>query len=94
MQEEISDAEHDDPMSPEGSMILMNPVTRTTDNGSGNSSGGPAGMLSLALNADVIQKIHSASRESASWKACVQEGTSWDGSVDENIATYKSMVEL
>lgn len=95
MREEISGTEHDATMSPEGSVILMNPVNGTTDNDSGNTLGGsPAGMLPPASNADVIQKILSATRESASWKACVQEGTSWDGTADENIAKYKSMVEL
>ena len=95
MREEISDTEHIAAMNLESSMMLLNPVTRTTDNGSGNSSGGPpAGTLSLALNADVIQKILSATRQMASWKACVQEGTSWDGTAEENIAKYKSMIEL
>ena len=57
MREEISDTEHNAAMNLKSSMMLLSPVTRTTDNGSGNSSGGPpAGTLSLALNADVIQK--------------------------------------
>ena len=74
--ENISDTEHDATMNPENSF------TRTTDNGTGNSSGEPpAGTVSVALNDDVIEKILSATRESASWKACEQEGSiSWDGS--------------
>ncbi|KAF8346113.1 hypothetical protein F5887DRAFT_123490 [Amanita rubescens] len=69
MKEKISDIEHDPTMNPD------DPFTRTTDNGTGNSSGEPpAGMRSVALNDDVIEKILSATRESASWKACEQEG--------------------
>ena len=80
--EEISDTKHDAAMNlQEGGMILPNTVTGTT---SGNSSGGvPAGMRSLPLNDDVIQEILTATRESASWKACVEEGrTSWDGTAE------------
>ena len=44
--------------------------------------------MSLALNQDVILEILVASRAMPSWKACVVEGTSWEGSAIENIEKY------
>ena len=80
MREEISDTEHNAAMNLESSMMLLNPVTRTTDNGSGNSSGGPpAGTLSLALNADVIQKFLSATRQMTSWTRTRRYELGWNG---------------
>ncbi|KIJ38994.1 hypothetical protein M422DRAFT_258146 [Sphaerobolus stellatus SS14] len=46
------------------------------------------------LDSDSIREILSATRNSESWKACVQEGTSWEGTADENIAKYKENVEF
>ena len=49
---------------------------------------------SFALDAETIDKIISASRKSESWKACVQEGTSWEGTAEENIVKYKGNIEI
>ena len=45
----------------------------------------------LGLNDDVIAEILAASRASLSWRACQMEGTSWDGTADENRAKYMSL---
>ncbi|KAF8800391.1 hypothetical protein BYT27DRAFT_7175388 [Phlegmacium glaucopus] len=54
----------------------------------------PLNMIDLMLGEDTVSKILSATRNSASWKACVQEGTSWEGTAEENIAKYKENIEL
>ncbi|EPS99344.1 hypothetical protein FOMPIDRAFT_1124464, partial [Fomitopsis schrenkii] len=54
------------------------------------SAGGTG--ISMALNQDVIMEILTASRASPSWKACVMEGTSWEGSAEENIDKYVKTV--
>jgi len=61
-----------------------------------SSSGGPApGMMSLPpLNDETIQDILTASRESVSWKACILEGASWDGTAEENTEKYRKLAEL
>jgi len=61
-----------------------------------NYSGGPGpGMMSLPpLNDQTIQAILTASRESVSWKACMLEGTSWDGTAEENIEKYRKIAVL
>ncbi|KIJ50452.1 hypothetical protein M422DRAFT_159899 [Sphaerobolus stellatus SS14] len=46
----------------------------------------------LELNADVINTILAATRAMPSWKACQMEGTSWDGTAEENIQKYASVV--
>jgi hypothetical protein len=50
----------------------------------GASSGGRA----VPLNAGVIEQILAATRASASWKACMEEGTRWTGTTEENIQKY------
>ncbi|EIM91915.1 uncharacterized protein STEHIDRAFT_151270 [Stereum hirsutum FP-91666 SS1] len=45
----------------------------------------------LGLDSATIYKILAATRESASWKACVMEGTSWDGTADENREKYQAL---
>lgn len=45
----------------------------------------------LGLNNDVIAEILAATRASASWKACQMEGTSWEGTAEENRAKYMSL---
>lgn len=53
----------------------------------GNSSAGGPGPHTKPLpplNQDTIADILTATRESASWKACVLEGTSWNGTAEEN----------
>ncbi|KIJ48099.1 hypothetical protein M422DRAFT_28569 [Sphaerobolus stellatus SS14] len=54
------------------------------------SAGG--GRNTLELNADVINTILAATRAMPSWKACQIEGTSWDGTAEENIQKYASVV--
>ena len=56
------------------------------------SAGGPSsGERTLELNASVVADILAATRASASWKACVEEGTSsWTGTTEENIQKYVS----
>ncbi|KAF8513092.1 hypothetical protein BU17DRAFT_53478 [Hysterangium stoloniferum] len=52
------------------------------------------GMTSLDLDANAIQEILLATYRSPSWKACMQEGTSWEGTAEENVAKYNGLVEL
>lgn len=61
--------------------------------GSSSREPGP-GTTTLSLDTDVVMEILSATRKSASWKHCVQEGTSWVGITNENIAKYKELVDL
>ena len=53
-----------------------------------NAGEASSGQHMLGLNAIVIDKILAATRASASWKACQMEGTSWDGTAQENIQKY------
>jgi len=46
------------------------------------------------LNSDTIDAILAATRASNSWKACVMEGTSWDGTAEENIQKYASNIGI
>ena len=52
----------------------------------------PDNTMTFTLDAETIEKILFATRTSESWKACVKEGTTWDGSAEENIAKYKDNV--
>ncbi|TFK45322.1 hypothetical protein OE88DRAFT_1229372 [Heliocybe sulcata] len=52
----------------------------------------PPGMISLGLNADVINEILTATRSLPTWKACMIEGTNWEGSAEENIQKYVSSI--
>ncbi len=56
------------------------------------SAGGPSsGGRTLELNASVVADILAATQASASWKACMEEGTSsWTGTTEENIQKYVS----
>ncbi|KAG2370164.1 hypothetical protein BDR07DRAFT_1467937 [Suillus spraguei] len=49
----------------------------------GDTSSGP-GTCTLALNADVISDILTATHAMPSWRACQMEGTSWSGTAEEN----------
>jgi hypothetical protein len=40
------------------------------------------------LSGDTIAKILEATRNSASWRSCEMENTSWEGTADENRAKY------
>jgi hypothetical protein len=40
------------------------------------------------LSGDTIAKILEATRNSASWRSCEMENTSWEGTADENTAKY------
>jgi hypothetical protein len=62
-----------------------------TMTGIGTTSSGH-GTRTLALNSNVIADILAATRASPSWKACVMEGTSWDGTAEDNIQKYMSTV--
>src|SRR5216684_8247246 len=50
--------------------------------------------VSLVLDTDTIVTILAATRGSNSWKACQMEGTSWDGTAEENIQKYVSSVGI
>ncbi|KIJ35660.1 hypothetical protein M422DRAFT_180445 [Sphaerobolus stellatus SS14] len=64
-----------------GSQLQLQP---TTSAGRGRNT--------LELNADVINSILAATRAMPSWKACQMEGTSWNGTAEENIHKYVSVV--
>ncbi|KAH9002951.1 hypothetical protein EDB86DRAFT_2894147 [Lactarius hatsudake] len=50
------------------------------------------GVHTLELNANIINEILAATRAMPSWKACQVEGTSWDGTANENIEKYISSI--
>ncbi|KAH9037821.1 hypothetical protein EDB85DRAFT_2196833 [Lactarius pseudohatsudake] len=50
------------------------------------------GVHTLELNANIINEILTATRAMPSWKACAVEGTSWDGTANENIEKYISSI--
>ncbi|KAI9512720.1 hypothetical protein F5148DRAFT_730728 [Russula earlei] len=54
---------------------------------------GSAFVLST-LNDNVVAEIVAATRASATWKACVTEGISWEGTAEENIQKYKDAVSM
>ncbi len=59
------------------------------------TAGGPSsGGYSLELNASVVTDILAATRNSASWKACEEEGRSWTGTAEENIQKYVSSTDM
>ncbi|KAF8960878.1 hypothetical protein BDZ97DRAFT_1831237 [Flammula alnicola] len=51
-----------------------------------------SGQMALTLDDSTISKILFATQHMESWKACVQEGTSWEGTADENITKYKEVM--
>ncbi|KAH8994922.1 hypothetical protein EDB92DRAFT_1934172 [Lactarius akahatsu] len=55
------------------------------------TNSGP-GVHTLELNANIINEILAATHAMPSWKACVVEGTSWDGTANENIEKYISSI--
>ena len=55
-----------------------------------STDGGPSSQRTLALNADVISEILTATHAMPSWKACQVEGTSWTGTAEENVEKYVS----
>ena len=61
--------------------LLQLPATMTETNTGGLSGTG----ISLAPDQNAVLEILAASRPMPSWKACVMEGTSWEGSAEENI---------
>lgn len=54
----------------------------------------PSNTMSFTLDAETIDKILFATRNSESWKACVREGTSWEGTAEENVAKYKDNIVI
>ena len=54
------------------------------------TGGASSGGRTVSLNAGVIEQILAATRASASWKACMEEGTRWTGTTEENIQKYVS----
>ncbi|CAA7260764.1 unnamed protein product [Cyclocybe aegerita] len=58
----------------------------------GNTGSESSGGHTLALNEDVIAQILEATWASPSWKACQMEGTSWDGTAEENMQKYVSSI--
>lgn len=63
---------------------------------SGNVSSDPAldNMRELTIDDATIQEILQASWNSESWKACVQENNSWDGTTEENISKYLQQTSI
>ncbi|GJJ06172.1 hypothetical protein Clacol_000361 [Clathrus columnatus] len=59
-----------------------------------NPAEGSSGDRRLALNQDVIQDILAATRSMPSWRACEIEGTSWNGTAEENIQKYTSIIRM
>ena len=59
----------------------------------GTDAGGTSSGRKLApLDDSLIAEILAVRRASATWKACVAEGTSWAGTAEENIEKYVSTV--
>ena len=54
----------------------------------------PEGQILLDLNRNTFMEILAATRAMPSWKACVAEGLSWDGTADENIEKYVANVGI
>ena len=46
------------------------------------------GEMLLDLNQNTVMEILAATRAMPSWKACIAEGLSWDGTAEENIEKY------
>lgn len=46
----------------------------------------------LELNNNAIAKILAAQRELPTWKSCVLEGTSWEGTAEENREKYLAVM--
>ena len=44
------------------------------------------------MNDNLIAEILAVQRTMPTWKACVIEGTSWDGTAEDNIRRYMSTV--
>ena len=61
------------------------PAQSTTANPGAQGSAG-------VLNEAVINEILAATHASETWKACVVENTSWEGTAEENINKYRSVV--
>ncbi|KAF8967452.1 hypothetical protein BDZ97DRAFT_1656381 [Flammula alnicola] len=55
---------------------------------------GNSGTIRLTLDDSTIQEIVTASRELPSWKACELEGTSWEGTADENVTKYREITDI
>ncbi|CCL98548.1 uncharacterized protein FIBRA_00548 [Fibroporia radiculosa] len=62
--------------------------TMTSADDAPSGSGG----CTLALNADVVSDILSATHAMPSWRACQMDGTSWSGTAEENIQQYVSTI--
>lgn len=58
----------------------------------GSASQAEGNTVSLALDQNAINDILAATRASLSWKTCQIEGTSWDGTTEENIKKYKEIM--
>ncbi|KAJ2916641.1 hypothetical protein MD484_g3776, partial [Candolleomyces efflorescens] len=65
--------------------LHFQPTTTSMDTAS-------SGRQKLALNENVIADILAATRAMPSWKACQIEGTSWNGTAEENIEKYVSSI--
>jgi len=71
----------------------QNPMFPHVAGGSSMTNTGENKMI-LKLNEDVIRDILMATHAMPSWKACEIEGTSWDGTAEENIKKYSAIVNL
>ncbi|KAF8967442.1 hypothetical protein BDZ97DRAFT_1656355 [Flammula alnicola] len=52
------------------------------------------GRIRISLDSSTIEQILAASRASASWKVCEIEGTSWEGTADENARKYRDIMDI
>ncbi|THU91593.1 hypothetical protein K435DRAFT_727062 [Dendrothele bispora CBS 962.96] len=76
--------------APEEGADSDGPESEGTDDSGG--AGREGGMMELTLDQNTIEQIVRASRAQPSWKACMVEGSSWEGSAEENIAKYKATI--
>lgn len=50
--------------------------------------------IQIGINNAQVERILAASRGLPSWKACIAEGTSWEGTTDENITRYREIMSI
>ncbi|EJD07262.1 uncharacterized protein FOMMEDRAFT_149776 [Fomitiporia mediterranea MF3/22] len=84
----------DPPPSNSNTNDASSPQSPQLQHTAAGASGRSSGTRRLVLNDDVIAEILAATHASLSWKACVMEGTSWDGTGEENVRKYMDTVGI
>ncbi|KAF8816794.1 hypothetical protein BYT27DRAFT_7076396, partial [Phlegmacium glaucopus] len=65
------------------------------DNGNGSRDRLMDGStVNVSWNSDQITKVLRSSRQLPTWKACIAEGTSWDGTAEENVEKYRDIMQI